>query len=30
MELQLGGFLSLILVAGSDTTRNCYSAGCWR
>jgi cholest-4-en-3-one 26-monooxygenase len=26
-EEQLGGFLSLILVAGSDTTRNVYSGG---
>lgn len=26
-EVQVGGFLSLILVAGSDTTRHCYSGG---
>lgn len=26
-EMQLGGFLSLILVAGSDTSRNTYSGG---
>jgi len=26
-EFEIGSFLSLILVAGTDTTRNCYSGG---